>query len=114
MSRKRQLDSENTDYNYLSSNSTCSSTNSQTLSSSPIQSTLQTYNFIPSSPIRSKKVQLTKIHTEVHQKTINMMIQAQLELQRQEKLNVNMCNEVNNDTIVEEHGASTYFQQPYW
>lgn len=73
-----------------------------------------TFNFM--SPITShpetKKLQRNKIHSEVHLKTISMMMQAQLVLQKEERLNKTSHNQ--QEEQVEEEQKSTYYQRPYW
>lgn len=84
------------------------------------------FNFIstspmPSSPMSSpdtKKFQRNKIHSEIHTKTITMMMQAQLILQQEEKLNNNSQKshqeDIKMDEEEKEEVKSTYHQRPYW
>ncbi|KAI5968961.1 hypothetical protein CANMA_001957 [Candida margitis] len=80
-----------------------------------------------SSPV-AKRVQLSKVHTEVHQKTIRMMMDASVQLQRQEQQQQQQqfvdstrdgelmkdMNECNDGTENLKENKCTYFQQPYW
>lgn len=81
-----------------------------------------------SSPI-AKRVQLSRIHSEVHQKTIRMMMDALMQLQRQEQqqqhqiqnskdsfLDEVMENGINGDDGTDNLNEKkcTYFQHPFW
>lgn len=60
--------------------------------------------------VDSKRWQDTKIHTEVHHNTIQMMLQAQRELQQRE----NTEPELYISSEVESEETSTYTQSPFW
>ncbi|KAG5418771.1 hypothetical protein I9W82_003489 [Candida metapsilosis] len=127
MSRKRHIEDE-IQYNFPSSSPIPSSisSSSQYLNSSPIKPTSNSqYQCITSSPPATKRAQLKKIHTEAHQNTIRMMMNAQLNLQRQEKqqqqqedhsgsdCEVSM-EEVNHTFDDSKEDKSSYIQKPYW
>lgn len=140
MSRKRQFEEDSPPYSLPSSSPNPYSTfpSSQSfINSSPTKSTsysfentllFSQFQYSPtlSSPI-AKRVQLNKIHTEVHQKTIRMMMDALIQLQRQEQqhqepqqqesenLQSNkMMYEDDNGAETLKENKCTYFQQPYW
>ncbi|KAI5965560.1 uncharacterized protein KGF55_000922 [Candida pseudojiufengensis] len=110
-SRKRRQDSDD-DYDQFPNTSICSS-DSGNSSPSSMCSNNSKHNFISSSPVQSKRIQMYKIHTEVHQKTIDIMTKAQLKLQRQEKHKEIESNFVN-DVKMEEECKTNYHQKPYW
>ncbi|KAG7665149.1 uncharacterized protein J8A68_001205 [[Candida] subhashii] len=68
---------------------------------------------------KEKRFQTHKIHTEVHTKTIQMMMKAQLELQKQLKDNSQstdiQCDHESQDSTADDSRMhSTYYQRPYW
>lgn len=143
MSRKRQLEedsrplaspssSPNYHFTPLSSQFNSSPSKSPCYSHGstlpPSLSSSQLYPTAMSSPI-AKRVQLSRIHSEVHQKTIRMMMDALMQLQRQEQqqqhqiqnskdsfLDEVMENGINGDDGTDNLNEKkcTYFQHPFW
>ena len=89
----------------------------------PAETTNSNYNVFPTSINNrsdgEKRFQKHKIHSEVHTHTIEIMMNAQLQLQRQEKL---QCQQPpppqqQEEVKLDSEGSneeSTYYQRPYW
>ncbi|KAI5962735.1 hypothetical protein KGF57_001469 [Candida theae] len=131
-SRKRQFEEDTSQFSFdpsssspTPSSSCTSSSTPNPLNSSPLKYNTHEhlgvqYSIAQSSPV-AKRVQLRKIHSEVHQKTIRMMMDAQLHLQRQQQQQENtstksdmLMDETDHETDKLEENKCTYFQQPYW
>ena len=122
MSRKRHFEDEIHD-NFSSSSPIPSSisSSSQYLNSSPLKSTKNSqYQCSITLLPPNKRAQLKKIHTEAHQNTIRMMMNAQLNLQRQEKQQQQQqqedCSNSGSDHTFDDlkEDENSYYQQPYW
>ncbi|KAI3403384.2 hypothetical protein KGF56_003805 [Candida oxycetoniae] len=84
-----------------------------------------------SQSISTKRLQIHQIHTDVHHKTVEMMMNAQLRLQREEEeqkhrdgtngqlTNSNLSSDPDSNSSSSSDpnsnsSSSTYYQKPYW